>query len=301
MVELGLAYELGRGISQNYKEAIRWYRAAMERDNPHAAYCYADMLEKGIGVEKNPAEIVRCYKIAADAGHGKAQLKYGLILEEGLFGMSKNMNEAVRYYKMASDQRYLQGMFFYAGMLEHGKGVRQDMAEAVKLYRRAAEKNHMPAVGHYGYLLAKGNGVRQNVQEGLRLLEYAGKNGNVASWIQMGILHEESNRLTEAFGCYQKAAEMGHGRDLLYYARCLAEGLGCSQNQKKAEELYQQILEETNDPEAMFRLGRLKVSRKGVRKDVERGWALIEQAASLGHEKAILTSRRGRKETSKVK
>jgi TPR repeat protein len=286
MIELGLANEMARGVPQNYSEACRWYRAATERGSAHAAYCYADMFECGKGVPKNPPEAVRLYKQAADAGHERAQAKYGLICEQGSLGIQKNLPEAVRYYKMSSDQGNARGMFYYADMLEFGKGVAKNMPEAVKLYRLAAQKGYAPAIGYLGWLLVEGDGVQKDVDSGVRLLLAAADEGDVQSMIKLGGLLEKQGSLDKAFTFYKMAAETGAVRGVFHYARCLDDGIGVRADPAQAATLYQKLVDQANDCNAMYCLAILKLQGKGVRKDIDAGVKLLKRAIAEGHQGA---------------
>ena len=53
---LGLLYEEGNGIDQNYKLAFRWYRKAAKGGNMYAMYCLGLMYENGNGVVRDYTE-----------------------------------------------------------------------------------------------------------------------------------------------------------------------------------------------------------------------------------------------------
>jgi TPR repeat protein len=293
MINWGLANEMTRGVPQNYSEAARWYRAAMDRGNPHGAFCFADMLENGKGVPKDAAGAVRCYKYAADAGHVRAQAKYGLICENGQLGMPKNFQEAVRYYKMSSDQGSPRGMFCYADMLEFGKGVTKNMAEAVRLYRLSAEKDYLPALGYLGYLIYTGDGVPQNQNSGLQVIAEAAQRGDLASWMRLGQIFDKLGDTARAFDCYKTAAEKGHPIATFKLARALEQGSGCPKDPARAAQLYQGLIDEQNDDDAMVCLGIMKIEGRGVRTDAEGGKALLRRASQMGNKTAadLLKSR----------
>ncbi len=50
---LGGWYELGFGLSQDYREAVRWYRAAAEQGYSEAQYNLGMMYNKGTGVPQD--------------------------------------------------------------------------------------------------------------------------------------------------------------------------------------------------------------------------------------------------------
>lgn len=62
--EAGNAYYYGKGVTQNYQEAVKWYKSAAKQRCAEAQYnlgfCYAS----GKGVEKNYAEAVKWYRKA---------------------------------------------------------------------------------------------------------------------------------------------------------------------------------------------------------------------------------------------
>lgn len=58
----------GRGIKQDYQEAVRWFMMAAKQGEPdsmyHLAICYND----GLGVEKDPKMVASFLHTAADRG-----------------------------------------------------------------------------------------------------------------------------------------------------------------------------------------------------------------------------------------
>lgn len=70
--ELALCYEDGKGVEQNFGEAIKWYRLAAEQGNTDAQYnlgiCYAE----GRGVRQNWNESFKWSKSAAKQGDNEA-------------------------------------------------------------------------------------------------------------------------------------------------------------------------------------------------------------------------------------
>ena len=67
--ELGFSYDTRRGVSQDYAEAVRWYRQAAEQGEPYAQFNLGVMYANGVGVLKDDAEAVRWWRLAAHQGH----------------------------------------------------------------------------------------------------------------------------------------------------------------------------------------------------------------------------------------
>ena len=65
---LGVCYELGRGVIQDFKEAVKWYSKAAEHENEFAQFDLGKCYENGQGVPQDKQEAIKWYKLAADQG-----------------------------------------------------------------------------------------------------------------------------------------------------------------------------------------------------------------------------------------
>ena len=104
---LGVMYDDGHGVPQDYNKAMRWYGKAADKGNAEAQCNLGSMYVKGHGVPQDYNKASMWYEMAASKGNAKAQF---------------NMGE------------------FYAS----GKGVPQDYVLAYMWFTLAA--SHYPAV-----------------------------------------------------------------------------------------------------------------------------------------------------------
>jgi len=80
---LGANYYHGRGVKQDYKEALKWYRLAAEQgfaagqDNLGASYYH------GHGVKQDYKKAVKWFRLAAEQGFFLAQNNLGLMYATG--------------------------------------------------------------------------------------------------------------------------------------------------------------------------------------------------------------------------
>jgi tetratricopeptide (TPR) repeat protein len=81
---LGVMYEIGRGVPQDYSEAEKWYRKAAEQEVPAARYNLGVMYFKGRGVPQDYSEAEKWYRKAAEQGVPRAQFNLGLMYADGL-------------------------------------------------------------------------------------------------------------------------------------------------------------------------------------------------------------------------
>ncbi len=80
---LGVMYDYGRGVPQNYTEAMKWYRKAAEQGLPDAQHNLGVMYEKGQGVPQNFTEAAKWYRRAAEQGLPESQVNLGLMYYNG--------------------------------------------------------------------------------------------------------------------------------------------------------------------------------------------------------------------------
>ncbi len=70
---LGVCYEFGRGVGQNYIEAAKWYRKAAEQENANAQFNLGVCYYNGHGVQLSYTEAAKWYRKAAEQGDEDAQ------------------------------------------------------------------------------------------------------------------------------------------------------------------------------------------------------------------------------------
>jgi TPR repeat protein len=166
---LGLMYEKGQGVPQDYAEAARLFRLAAEQDNAPAQNNLAFLYVHGRGVPQDNDKAMRWFRKAADQGSIPGQTNLGLILCK----VSQDYTEGARWYRAAADQGSAAAQTNLATLYYEGKGVPLDHAEAAKWYRRAADQGD--ALGQYnlGALYANGKGVTPDLVQAYLWLELA--------------------------------------------------------------------------------------------------------------------------------
>ena len=70
---LGLMYHFGKGVEEDYSEAVRWFTKSAEQGDADAQYNLGLMYKKGKGVGADYAEAVRWWEKAAEQGDADAQ------------------------------------------------------------------------------------------------------------------------------------------------------------------------------------------------------------------------------------
>ncbi len=101
---LGDMYENRRGVPQDYREAVRWYRAAAEQGLAKAQYNLGVMCENGTGTTQDYEEAVRWYRLAAEQEDAPAQYNLGVMYDNGE-GVTQDIIQAYLWFDLAASSR----------------------------------------------------------------------------------------------------------------------------------------------------------------------------------------------------
>ena len=152
-VYLGLLYEEGRGVAQNYLRAAQLFEQAAQQGDSEAQVLLADLYFDGLGVKKNYAAAFQWYLRAAEAGYADGQFSTGI-------------------------------------MYELGEGTAQSYSTAAHWYRQAAVQGHSLAQQALGSLDLEGLGVERNIVEAFAWLSLASQAGDTEATNQIAQLRK---------------------------------------------------------------------------------------------------------------
>lgn len=126
---LGVAYDAGHMVTQNYEDAVRWYRKAADQGLAEAQYNLGVAYSYGHGVKKDPVEAVKWYRKAADQGMAKAQYNLGLAYSKGT-GVPQDYEMAAQWYQTAAEQGLPQAQYNLGIVYDTGLGVQRNRQNA---------------------------------------------------------------------------------------------------------------------------------------------------------------------------
>jgi TPR repeat protein len=98
---LGVMYEQGRGVAQNYREAMRWFRLAALQGDASAQSNLGVMYYKGQGIAQDYGEAMKWYRMAAEQRNAEAQFNLGVMYEEGR-GVAQDRVRAHMWFNLAA-------------------------------------------------------------------------------------------------------------------------------------------------------------------------------------------------------
>jgi TPR repeat protein len=73
-------YHEGKGVPQDSREALKWYRLAADQGDPAAQFSLGLMYDRGNGVPQNYVQAYMWYSLAATSGSAKGPNHRDLIL-----------------------------------------------------------------------------------------------------------------------------------------------------------------------------------------------------------------------------
>ena len=157
---LGWMYKRGEGVTQDFKEAFKWYSLAAEQGDAAAMAVVSFFYEatarfnwnieqiSSMSIEERKAIGLKWRRLAAEKGDAISQCRLGWNYANGE-GVAQDDKEAAKWYRLSAEQGDRNAQYRLGVMYEKGRGVTQDYKKAVKCYRAAAMRGlHEGHLGH---------------------------------------------------------------------------------------------------------------------------------------------------------
>ena len=100
---LGYAYDIGKGVPQDYAQAVSWYRKAADQGYAAAQNNLGKAYANGQGVPQDYAQAVSWLRKAADQGYADAQFNLGVAYSNGQ-GVPQDYVEAHKWFNLAASR-----------------------------------------------------------------------------------------------------------------------------------------------------------------------------------------------------
>lgn len=180
---LGLLYEKGWGIEQNYAKAVEHYQIAAKANLPLAQYNLSLLVLSGLGTERNATDAFKLCETAAshdqfaqaicnlgwfylegigtdkdetqaselfykalDLNLPEAALMIGECYQRGVAGHAVSTDNAIRCYEAAANAGNSRAMYQAGLLLADEQDAMFDKEKALEWIRKAAEANYEPAI-----------------------------------------------------------------------------------------------------------------------------------------------------------
>jgi TPR repeat protein len=136
---LGVMYDNGYGVIQDYAEAADWWRKAAEQGEASAQYNLGIMYDNGRGVTQDYAEAANWYRKAAEQGYASAQNNLGVMYANG-YGVIQDAVVAHMWYNIGGANGNELGPDNRSEIEQ--RMTREQIAEAQALARRCMASDY---------------------------------------------------------------------------------------------------------------------------------------------------------------
>nr|MBA3536934.1 sel1 repeat family protein [Tatlockia sp.] len=281
-------------INQLYNQAIL--------GESNAQFEIGQLYQYGVAVVKSPQQAITYYQLAAAQQDLRAEYNLGVLYLEGQTnpvdykqGMSWIIDAAFKgnvYAQYALANIYDKGYTDAKGVMV----VQPDSQQALAMYYLASSNGYGPAEYRLADYLVKQKQsglsilAKENRTKLIRRLYQGAANQGVAEAelplaYYNAIDDSSPQKQREAFQVAKNEAKKGNAEAALLLAMMYERGISVTQNQVEALYWYQQA---ALNPVNAFILGTYYSQGTGLTKDVEKGKALLQQAADAGFSYAYL-------------
>lgn len=157
---MGLKYEFGQGVLQDYRQAVYWYRRAAEQGNPQAQTSLGAMYRDGRGVPQDHGQAMYWFRNAAEQGNALGQFLLGSAYVFG-HGVPQDKRQGVFWNRKAADQGLAAAQYalcvHYYELCTHGWNL-DNWGQALSWCRRAGDQGIAGAYQTVGMMYEKGVG-----------------------------------------------------------------------------------------------------------------------------------------------
>jgi TPR repeat protein len=174
---IGLCYEYGEGVTQNYEKAITYYRDAADKGFAQAYLNLGRCYLEGNGVREDHKEAVEYFIKAEKLDIPEASAMLGACFYDGV-GVEQDLGKAFEYFKKAANREVAMAQYFLFICYANGTGVKQNDEQAIIWLKKAASHDYDDANISLGKCYENGLGVEQNAIEAARCYRKAAENDN---------------------------------------------------------------------------------------------------------------------------
>ena len=232
----------------DYAGAMSAWQANATAGDPEAMNNIGVLYNKGLGVEQDNKQAAAWYEKAAQLGYVNAQFNLANLYYSGR-GVDHDLKQAARWYRAAADGGHKMAQYYLAPMYDDGDGVPEDHTEALKWYVKAADAGLGDAQYEIARMLLTGDGLKKDPARGAQYALKAAETGNAKGQILMA-------------KAYFKGTGVDKNLIEAYVWTSLAlEKLPYGQDERVAQELFDDIKRQMDDHEEAAAENELKVMR----------------------------------------
>ena len=234
-------------IFLNYKldVAFELFKKLAENGNGRAMYFLGEFYSQPYGKTKKDNKKAKEWRIKGkEVGDVLAALNVAYYLPKNSDERNRTCFELFEdILKLAEDGDIL-AQSELADMYLYGYGIEEDEEEGVKWLKKSAESGYWRSMDKLANCYSDGIGVSQDKLKAIDLYKRVYELGSGEAANKIGLIYDENqNNSEEAVKWYRKGFEKGYDCSGYNLADCYSNGIGVSQDELKALELYKKAYE----------------------------------------------------------
>jgi TPR repeat protein len=223
MNNIGLLYQSGIGVVQNYDSAIYWYQKSAALGNGMSNTSIATLYYTGKGVERNYETAFRNFDLA----NKNEDLTYAQLSGLGscyLYGqgVAQNTDSSLHYFALSAINGNANGFTKMGFIYEHFKARNKvTLDSAIQFYLLGIAQGDLDAYSYLGYIYTQSNIIPHDYVLAAKILKEGADRGNPTSMVSYALLYKDGNGVKKDWNKYiallKQAASMGsyYASDLL--------------------------------------------------------------------------------------
>lgn len=152
--EVGARLAEGKGTTQSFQDAAKWYQRSADQGFAQSQYRLGTLYERGLGLKPDAAQAAVWYQRAAAQGNIKAMHNLA-VLSANQNDQSPDYTTAAQWFEAAAQRGLADSQFNLAVLYENGLGVTRDMKRAFMWLSIAARGGDADAVRRRDILRGK--------------------------------------------------------------------------------------------------------------------------------------------------
>lgn len=222
-----------------------------------------------------------------------ATILIGDIYKDGLLPVKKpNPQRALEYYLKAANRGSAHAQYLVAIFYLQGK-VTRDAAQALTFMEKSAAQNFSLALYNMGVFYLQGTMVPQDLRKTFSYFERAANLNNSDAMLALGklafngltpeCLENNDPNYEKAFNLIKKAYDLGDKVAAFDLAFFYKTGIHVPQDLDKAQQLYQEVLNSSDDYSAFNSIARMYEFGIGTDKDLEKAREYYTRIIEVGN------------------
>jgi len=207
MLNLGILYEQGVGVSRNFTKALEWYQKAADAGEAEGYMRLAQGYEIGLGAVADMEKAVAGYEKAAALGNIPALNRLAEVYLNGR-GAAKDENKGLDLLNKAAEAGDGIAMFDLGRITLSGLYGRKAEADKARVwFLKAAETGHAGGILTIAGMYREGQGGKAEAEAALRWYLTAQKGGLMAEGLEEAIVELKKTLPAKQAGAAEKAAD----------------------------------------------------------------------------------------------